>query len=510
MTIAQGRSATLSTRVALGTLWVGAAKVLVRGADLAVLLILSRILAPADFGLVAIAVSFVTVLDALTALPMSAALVRLAVIERGHCDTAFTLSLARAGVVAAMVVAAAEPFAKLYGDERLAGLLFVLWLLPVARGLRSPRLAVYAKAMDFRRNFIVDVAGKLAAIVLTLGFVAWLRSYWAIALSLISAPFAAAAVSYALAPYRPRLSLSRYRDFIDFLGWLSLAQLVAAINWQFDRLFLGRVAATGMVGLYSMAGNIAALPEQSVIRPVVVAPLLSSLSLLRDDPARLRRAYNKADQAILTLGLPALVALAVFAGPLVALLFDARWQPMAPLLTGLALAMTPALLRVPFRALAMSLGRTSAVTRAVAIDAAFRLPALVLGYWLFGIWGLIAAIGLASAAAAAVIMVMVRSLIGTPVMAQLRECRRPLLAACALAATGLLAAPWLVGLAGLALFAALAASLGAAMAAYGAVLLVLWCADGRPDGIEVFVLDQIGALARRAGGRPAPQQGDRP
>jgi len=75
---------------------------------------LARILQPADFGLVAIAMTLVSVVEAALKLPLNQALLRLPVTTAAQYDTAFTLSALRGLLLTLIVVLASWPFARSY------------------------------------------------------------------------------------------------------------------------------------------------------------------------------------------------------------------------------------------------------------------------------------------------------------------------------------------------------------------------------------------------------------
>ena len=263
----------LGRRTASGGILMVAARLTTRLIDLVMMLVLTRILVAADFGLVALALSLVSVADAVLDLPLNTALLRLPEITSAHYDTAFTISILRAMVLAAIIVLAAWPFSVAYGDSRLILLACVLSLSPIARGLTSPRLAEFQKKMSFWRDFSVEITGKLVSFVVGTVVAIATHSYWAIALITVTYPLAMVAESFRLAPYRPRLTLSRVSAFWDFVGWMSLSQVISAFNWQLDRLLLGKLRPLTEVGLFSTSTDLASIPFAAIFGPVM-RPLL--------------------------------------------------------------------------------------------------------------------------------------------------------------------------------------------------------------------------------------------
>ena len=477
----------LGRSIAVGGTWLVGARLISRVLDLGTMLVLARILSPKDFGLVAIAMTVIYVVEAALELPVSQALVSLRVIELGHYDTAFTLSLLRGLVLGAIVCLLSWPFAHFYHDARLLPLVCVLCLAPVARGLVSPRLADFSIRLQFAPDFAMEILGKIAAFFVAILLAVTTRSYWAIAAGTVAAPFAATITSYVLARYRPRLSLSAWKSFSGFLGWYTTAQGVNAFNWQTDRLILGKLMSKGDLGLFTAANDIATIPVMALISPIN-RPLLSAFSLLKDQPRRLAESYQRSATGIVTIGLPILVGESLLAYPIVKLLFGSKWMGSAPLLHWLAISLIPALFALPMSPLVMSFGRTRIFLQRNVFEVCIKLPLVILGAIKYGFMGVIIARCISETATVFFCMVVVNRIIGLPVHRQLLGSWRSVVSAAVMACVISLVAPALTsGNAALSLGLGLleVAVLGAVT--YSATLWALWNASGSPQGLEAMI-----------------------
>ena len=106
---------------------------------------LARILDQEDFGLVAIAASYVAIIEGLSDFDVAKALIHKRDDDRALFDSAFTLSVIR-GVVSALLMVAFVPFVA---DPRIGTILYVLALSPLLTGLSNPRFVVFER--DRRR-----------------------------------------------------------------------------------------------------------------------------------------------------------------------------------------------------------------------------------------------------------------------------------------------------------------------------------------------------------------------
>lgn len=420
-------NASVGARTATSAIWLVASRLIAKGIDFTLLLVLARLLIPADFGLVAIGMTLVQIVEAVMELPLLQALVRMPMPEPGHYDTAFTLSLTRGLLLAASLSLLGVPFGYVYGDRRVMLIIAALSLAPAARGLLSPRLADFARAIDYRRDFAIEVGGKLVASIVATIVAVTKHSYWALVIGTVATPATMMVLSFLFAPYRPRLSLHDWRAFAGLLGWSTASQFVTAINWQMDRLLLGRFTTRTDLGLYSMANDLSYLPEQTIIKPVV-RPLLSAFASYQHDPDILADAYVRTSAMVLAAGLPAILGLSVLAEPAARLVLGAKWLPAIPTLQLLALTTVPPLFVAGLGPLAIALNRNSIFFRQSLIELAVRLPLMSAAAVTAGINGVIA-VRIASAVIMAVVSLwFVRQIAAIPIRRQLAASAPPMLA----------------------------------------------------------------------------------
>lgn len=415
----------MARRVFVGGAWSILSRTVGRSVDLVTLLVLARLLSPADFGTVAVAMTLVTILEAVFELPVWSVLLRQPDLARAEFDTAFTLSALRGLALGGVALLLAGPFARVYGDSRLLGLVALLSLAPIFRGLTSPRMVLFVKDLEFRYSFLVEVTGRVVGCLLATTIAILWRNHWAIVASTIAGPTAGCLASYVLAPYRPRLSLERWSQFSHFFGWSSATQLVSAINWQCDRLLLGRLVPPAVLGQFSMASDLSALPSQTLLAPLMV-PALSAFTRLNHDQTRLREAYERLVSAVLTIGLPMLAGLSLTAEPLVALVLGGKWNSAAPLLQWLALEGIPSLFIMPAWPLAMATGQVRLLFQRNLAELAIKLPLLVAAALVFGISGVVASRIVMATIIAGVSMHLTRRLVASSITEQVAVHWRPI------------------------------------------------------------------------------------
>lgn len=404
--------------------WAIGSRIVAKAIDLVLLLCLARLVGPDQFGLVAIAMAVVFVVEALFELPVAATLIRVDALTPDRLHTAFTLGLLRGLVVAAMLVLLAVPLAAFSEEPRLVALLAVLSLAPACRGMASPRLVEYNRAFDPRPDAAIELGGKAVAFAVALAVAATTHSYWSIAAATVCGPLAGTVLSYIVAPLRPRLTLVEWREFSGVIGWNFVAQLCGALNWQVDRIVLPRVSGAIEFGQYAMSRQLAEIPVQALITPLH-KPAIAMLSAA---PSRRAAAYLQLSRAGAFMLMPVWGVFIAWPEAVVTLALGERWLPAADWLrwnTAVLVLGIPAVFVSP---LALALNETRRLAMRNLAELALRLPLVAAGAWFGGIAGAIACAAIATTGASLIAMTIVRRLIGIPVVEQLGAVARTALA----------------------------------------------------------------------------------
>ncbi|ANK92966.1 MULTISPECIES: lipopolysaccharide biosynthesis protein [Rhizobium] len=480
----------LSQRTATASIWTISGKFLARLLDFVSLLVLARLLSPADFGLVAIATSVLVIIEAILDLPLTQALMRQPSPSEEMFATAFTLSLLRGLAISLLMMVISWPMAVIYDDSRLFALVTVLSIAPSMRSMISPRMVLFMQRFDFKREFALDLITKGSTLLFGAGVAAATGSYWGLAVGAVAGPTAAMITSYVFAPMQPKFSLSEWKRFQDMIGWNTVSQVLSAINWQLDRLLLPRFAGLSTFGAFSVADNIAGIPYQTFVGPLL-RPLMAAFSSV-EDRRNLVAAYLKATSAITFVAAPILIALAFLAEPTVRVLVGEKWASAAPILQWLCLV---SLLGLPTNivpALAMVMDKTRSLALRMFAEFLVRVPVTILGIVYFQVAGALGARVVAVLVAYAASLIITRRLIGASFAAQLTSFCRPLAASLPMIAFLLWMGPKLAAMpAGFGLIVGLALCSAAAATIFWVFALLLWQILGRPDGVETIVVHRL-------------------
>lgn len=486
------KMAALSEKTIRAGFWTIGARLISRGLDFLTLLVLARFLGPADFGLVATAMTVIFVLEAVLELPLISVLIRMPEISDRAYNTAFTLGLLRGLLLTIIMITLSYPLALFYGDDRLMILISTLSAAPALRGMVSPRMVIFDKAMSFQQRGMLEIVSKAAAATVAITLAIATRNYWAIASGTLTVPAVMVIFSYVIAPMWPRLTIADWPLFERMISWNLVSQTLTAINWQMDRILLPRFVDTAAFGRFAAANDLASLPSQAIAIPATV-PLVSAFVVAQENN-RLREAYLKSSSGFCLVLLPVLVFLAVCSKPVINVLLGPKWTEAAPILAGLALVAIPTLPTMPVFPLALALNRFRDLAIRSGVEFLFRLPLSLAGVILFGIPGAIIARFGSAIVVCMSSLILTKAMCGIGLQDQLAVAVRPFMAV--IPACGALLVCHYVFRYDDQLVIELFATGLAYCLTYTASAVAFWYMAGRPEGVEASILGLATSLIR--------------
>lgn len=477
----------MKAKLALGVVWVSGARVAINLIGLASTLLLARFLMPADFGLIAIAMAFVTIFGSISELSLSSALIQHDDPSEAHYDTAFTLNALRSVLLGSAIAALAWPISALYGDPRLGPVLLVVAVGVTISGFANPRMVIFTRRLEFWQSFVVDVSGKLIGFFVAVSIAFLYRSYWALAISAVIVQFQSFLLSYILIRYRPRFTISEWRDLIGFSVWISLGQAINTINWRSDGLLIGYFLGNQPLGYYSFGDNLASMPTREATAPIAQT-LFPAFSRLNREKSRLRSAYQRSQAMLSAIALPIGFGFAILAEPLVLATVGAKWLPAVIVIQMLSGIFTVQTLGSSVQPLAMAMGETRWLFNVTIINILIRIPMIMIGIAAAGLVGVLCARICSGLIGTLINMALVSRLLDLSIARQLHVNLRSFGAAaimCSVVVLGPTVAPidQVVGPVG-----KIAILVGMGGLTYVGALWILWLASGRPDGPEAEAL----------------------
>jgi len=320
-----------------GSVWMIALRWSIRLTGLVSTIILARLLVPADFGIVAMAMVVVGMLEILNQTGQKLAIIRHSEPTRAHYDTAWTISLIVGLLIGAIIVILA-PFTSFYFHEpRMVPVMQWLALRAVIGGFENIGTVDFRRDLHFDRFFRYNMYAKIVSFCVTIVLAILWRNYWALVAGIISSQLALNIASYVMHPYRPRFSLAKVGEIGAFSGWTLFRTIGVYLNTQIDQVAVGGIFGASVMGRYSVAADIASSPLEEVNGPMV-AVLYPVMARVQHDQKQLRALYLKTLYWSAIICASASVGVTLVAHDMVRFVLGEKWLVAEPLVGWLALS----------------------------------------------------------------------------------------------------------------------------------------------------------------------------
>ncbi len=360
----------LRAKMISGFGWVIAAMAIGRALHLLSAAVSTRILKPADFGMLAVCFAVINVLQRVTTTGLESSIIQKQDAGTAQLNTAWTYELLRNVVLFLLSFFAAPWMAGLLRAPEATPMLRVMSLSYIILGFRNMGVVHFRKSLDFKQQFRLEVVTSALAVAVTIGLVVWLRSAWAMVFSVLATGVVTVAVSYTLHPFRPRLDFSwtRARPMFGFGMFLLGNTLFQMIRDQGIVLAVGRLFSLEDLGYFNRASTFSYALFIQVISVFwrVAYPVFAKV---QNDPRRLHRAWRAFTLGSL-ISIPLLAAGAAVLPVLVRAVLTPRWLPIVPLMQVFFLQAGMLFLCAPSEVLFQAVGRPGLGTRAEAVRTA--------------------------------------------------------------------------------------------------------------------------------------------
>ncbi len=463
-------------------------------------MILVRILVPADFGLLALATSFAQGIDQLSALGTDEAVVREKAPTEDFYNSAFTINLLRSAVTAVIIAATAWPAAAFFAEPRLFAVLLVLAVGSLVGAFQNIGIVDFQRELAFHKEFVLLIVPRLATILLTTTLAFLLRSYWALVAGALALQVLRTAMSYAMHPHRPRLTLRAWRGLVGFSSWSWAISMAVMVRDRVDGFVIARLLGAAPLGIYSIAADFATIPTLELAGPLgrVTYSSFAAASRTGESAADI---YLRVVACTAVIAVPAGFGISLLADLLVWLIFGPQWAAAADVVRIIGIAGVGFVVGSITNSLLIAQGLYSKAFKVCLASVVLRVVAMVVLVRLFGLVGAASAWAVAMSGENLLYAATALRHLHISVIAMLRAVWRVFLATAVMV---LILATSKLGWTRVEHGGAGAAELLVAGVAIGAVAYIvtlgaLWQLCGRPRGAEADTLELARRVTNRVG-----------
>lgn len=291
-------------------------------------LILTRILFPEAFGIMATSHIVIVMVQLFTDVGIKTAIVQNPKgAQSEFLDTAWVICLIRGVFLALIIMLLAWPLSLYYNQPEIKGILIILALSPLFLGFENPAIMVLIKKFRVEKKVALELTSQPLGLLSTIILAYLMQSVYALAIGTSLSSLYRVVGSFIVDPYRPRLRIDRTfgLEIFHFGKFIFINTLVSFTAMNIDILMIGKMLPMKDLGLYSLGKNIGQL-VWIVCLQIFVQSYMPAVSSVYNDLPRIIRMYKRSVTLILALTIPLSMVFALFSHDIIQILYDPRYQ----------------------------------------------------------------------------------------------------------------------------------------------------------------------------------------
>jgi O-antigen/teichoic acid export membrane protein len=319
----------------------GFARLAAQGANflfnLGSVVIMARLLAPKDFGLVGMVTAFIGVLGLFRDFGLSTATIQRENVTDEQISNLFWINVLVGGVLTTLVLALAPVIVRVYHEPRLLGITMISSIGFLLNAFGIQHAALLQRQLRFTALAVINTTSLTVSTLVGIATAKLGYGYWALVAMSLAMPLAntvGAWIATAWVPGMPRRKTG-IRSMIRFGGTLTLNGLVMYIAYNMEKVLLGRFWGAEAIGLYGRAYRLINVPTDNLNQSVGEVAF-SALSRVQNDRPRLRNYFLKGYSLVLAMTIPITIMCALFADDLIVVFLGPKWSAAAPIFRFLA------------------------------------------------------------------------------------------------------------------------------------------------------------------------------
>ena len=364
-------------------------------------LIMTRLLVPEMFGIMAIASTIMIGLAMFSDIGLRQNIVQsIRGSDPAFLNTAWAIHIYRgivlwlAGLAIAVAIWIAQvmdltPAGSTYADRNLPIVLAVISIVSLIVGFESTKLYEATRNLQLKAASKIDIASQLAGLFVMLLWALNQRSIWALVAGNISGVFVKTILTHWWldgSSNRWKLEPAAFREIVHFGRWLFISSILAFLVSNTDRIILSGLVDPTTFGIYAIAVLMYGAFEQVLAKVISEVSFPALSEIIRQRRADLKRNYYRIFAVVASFAYFSCGMLLSQAKPLIALLYDSRYQQAGDMLQILSVG----LLTIPFRLATdcfLALGMPQLLSHTISIRLASLVTLMPLGFYFFGFYG---------------------------------------------------------------------------------------------------------------------------
>ena len=353
-------------------------------------IVLARLLTPEDFGCIGMLMVFIAISNVFVDSGFGSALIQKTRPTNIDYSTVFFWSLCISIVLYLSLYLCAPLIARFYKMGILSSVLRVQGIILIINAYCIVQFNILRKQMQFRKIAIINIMSATISVVCAIIYAYYGWGIWALVFQQLILGASNIILLIFFQPWRPLfvISSTSFQRLFKFGSYIFLSSIINTFANNFSSIFIGRFFSASSLGYLSQAQKVENIASNSIASTVeqVSYPLLVEVKNDYNKMAKVLKVFNL---ALLTVVLPSMLALIIIAKPVVTLLFGENWLPSVPMLQLLCIAGIFQCLQASGYNVIAAIGKSATLFRWTIIKRISGISLIILGYLLFGLYGVL-------------------------------------------------------------------------------------------------------------------------
>ncbi|NOY69181.1 MAG: oligosaccharide flippase family protein [Deltaproteobacteria bacterium] len=379
-----------------GVIWIFAGFTLNQSIRLAANLLLTRLLVPDMFGLMALVNVFIMGLQLFSDIGIGPSIIQNRKGESPEFyNTAWTIQVMRGAMLWLGSLILAWPISLFYGKKELLWLIPIVAFSSVISGFNSTSLFILNRRIAIARLTLLNLCTQICSTAVIIAWAVFSPTIWALVAGSLISSLTKSLLSHRLMPeMKNRFAWNRScaREIFSFGKWIFISTAMTFLASQSDKLIMGKLFTFKMLGIFTIALFISDIPKMLITRisNIIIFPVISKFN---DLPRKELRIKILRKRRIILIGLGILVMILTCFGDLFILrLYDKRYAQAAWMLPVLAIGIWPYLLSLSINKALFAIGKPRYHAYGNFLKFIYIFIGLPMGFYLWGIPGAVAVV----------------------------------------------------------------------------------------------------------------------
>lgn len=301
-------------------------------------MILSRLISPAEFGLIGMITIFISIGNLLFDGGLTSSLIRTHKVDETDFSTVFFFNIISALLLYLILFISAPYIADFFYQNLLKTIIRIYGIVIIISSFSAVQNTKMTKELQFKKLSLLSLPSIIVGSIVGVYMAYNNYGVWSLVGSAISSTFFNSVILWLLSGWKPKLvfSVQKFKQHFFYGGKMTLAGVLDVVFTNIYQIIIGRYFSADKLGYYTRANSLMMLPVSNISSSLnkVSFPMFSKI---QDEPERLRIAYKKIMLMVLFIVSPIISIMAVLISPLTILLFGERWLSIVPIFQILAI-----------------------------------------------------------------------------------------------------------------------------------------------------------------------------